>query len=142
MLASEGLALWGGLVVQMLGELLLPLMADLARLVNTRSRDHAGAGMLSTAVSSLLVPTGASHRLAILAGTQAGLRMTGCAIFQGEGLPRRMSLPLLVPGMSRNLEARRGCCSARLQHLLLTMVPARRLLCRHSLGAAGPHCTL
>ena len=59
MLASEGLALWGGLVVQMLGELLLPLMADLARLVNTRSRDHAGVGVLCTAVFPLPVPPGA-----------------------------------------------------------------------------------
>lgn len=79
-LASEGLALWGGLVVQMLGELLLPLMADLARLVNTRSRDHAGMRTLPTAVVPVLVPGRASHLLAILAGAQAGLQMTRCVI--------------------------------------------------------------
>ena len=84
-LASEGLALWGGLVVQMLGELLLPLMADLARLVNTRSRDHAGVEKPSTAVVPLPVPGGASHLLAILPGAQAGLPMTGHGTSQREG---------------------------------------------------------
>ena len=40
--ASEGLGVWGGLWIQVMGDLLLPLMADLARYVSTRSRDFPG----------------------------------------------------------------------------------------------------
>ncbi|KAL3131638.1 hypothetical protein ABBQ38_007935 [Trebouxia sp. C0009 RCD-2024] len=40
--ASEGLGVWGGLWIQVMGDLLLPLMADLARFVSTRARDFPG----------------------------------------------------------------------------------------------------
>lgn len=40
--ASEGLGVWGGLWIQVMGDLLLPLMADLARYVSTRPRDFPG----------------------------------------------------------------------------------------------------
>ena len=40
--ASEGLGVWGALWIQVMGDLLLPLMADLARFVSTRARDFPG----------------------------------------------------------------------------------------------------
>ncbi len=40
--ASEGLGVWGGLWIQVMGDLLLPLMADLARYVSTRYREFPG----------------------------------------------------------------------------------------------------
>ena len=42
MVASEGLGVWGGLWIQVMGDLLLPLMADLARYVSTRYREFPG----------------------------------------------------------------------------------------------------
>lgn len=42
MVASEGLGVWGALWIQVMGDLLLPLMADLARFVSTRARDFPG----------------------------------------------------------------------------------------------------
>ena len=34
--------MWGGLWIQVMSDLLLPLMADLARFVSTRARDFPG----------------------------------------------------------------------------------------------------
>lgn len=42
MVASEGLGVWGALWIQVMGDLLLPLMADLARYVSTRYREFPG----------------------------------------------------------------------------------------------------
>ena len=42
MVASEDVGIWGGLWMQVMSDLLLPLMADLARLVSTRSKEFPG----------------------------------------------------------------------------------------------------
>lgn len=42
MVASEDVGIWGGLWMQVMSDLLVPLMADLARLVSTRSKEFPG----------------------------------------------------------------------------------------------------
>ena len=51
--ASEGLGVWGGLWIQVMGDLLLPLMADLARYVSTRPRDFPGTCPFYSSIPTL-----------------------------------------------------------------------------------------
>ena len=76
--ASEGLGVWGGLWIQVMGDLLLPLMADLARFVSTRARDFPGKHCFATHLVHMCVHVAVAVCLSI-----CPLYVCLCVCYQG-----------------------------------------------------------